>query len=310
MPLELPSWPSPLTAEAAFAKHLPALNALPEASLLQVNVDVDAMVDTTLRAIPEILRLHDQITALPGLDLEAYARLGEYALALMHAQALFRRSGEVVAARPDEAALRARRKLLLGEARLLVLKRRLAEGELVGLGRGRGPLVAAADLFLLATRLRAALPLISPFTTLTAAELEADLKLATEARTQLQTPRTRPGGKSEAALIRQRAFTATFRAWDTVRRALTYLRWAEGDAARIAPSYFPGPRKRSAGNRTATPPKPPDGAKRGPGRPAKARTPEELRAEELAEMERLIPLASVVQPNVPGGPGGDPFGRI
>ncbi|MBI5479925.1 MAG: hypothetical protein HY906_13755 [Deltaproteobacteria bacterium] len=37
---------------------------------------------------------------------------------------------------------------------------------------------------------------------------------------------------------RDRAFTLLVNAYDTFQRAVTYLRWNEGDAGTIAPSLF------------------------------------------------------------------------
>jgi hypothetical protein len=43
---------------------------------------------------------------------------------------------------------------------------------------------------------------------------------------------------------RQRAFTLLVRAYDEVRRAVTFVRWAEGDADTFAPSLYAKTRKR------------------------------------------------------------------
>lgn len=62
----------------------------------------------------------------------------------------------------------------------------------------------------------------------------------------------RSGGR--VADARQRTFTLLVRSYDQIRRALSYLRWNEGDVDRIAPSLWAGrggsrpKQSRSAGN--------------------------------------------------------------
>ena len=46
--------------------------------------------------------------------------------------------------------------------------------------------------------------------------------------------------KSDAAKMRQRAFTLMSNFYDDARRMVTYLRRKQGDADRIAPSFYAG----------------------------------------------------------------------
>src|SRR5262249_40949034 len=45
---------------------------------------------------------------------------------------------------------------------------------------------------------------------------------------------------SDASLLRAKAFTLFVRAYDEDRRAANYLRWHEGDADDLVPSFFKG----------------------------------------------------------------------
>jgi hypothetical protein len=57
-----------------------------------------------------------------------------------------------------------------------------------------------------------------------------------------------------ASETRLRAFTQLIRVYEDARRAVTYLRAAEGDADTIAPSLYPGrPRRRTTDTVTAAP---------------------------------------------------------
>lgn len=67
-----------------------------------------------------------------------------------------------------------------------------------------------------------------------AAELAARVIEAVGAKEQA------PPETAEATLLRQRAFTLFTRAYDEARRAVSFLRWSEGDADIIAPSLWAG----------------------------------------------------------------------
>ena len=49
-----------------------------------------------------------------------------------------------------------------------------------------------------------------------------------------------PAVVQDVARIRDQAFTLMMRAYDEVRRAVTFLRWQQGDADTIAPSLYAG----------------------------------------------------------------------
>jgi hypothetical protein len=49
-----------------------------------------------------------------------------------------------------------------------------------------------------------------------------------------------PANVAEVAQQRQRNFTLFVKAYDEVRRAVSFLRWKEGDLDRIAPSLYSG----------------------------------------------------------------------
>jgi hypothetical protein len=63
------------------------------------------------------------------------------------------------------------------------------------------------------------------------------------------------------AELRARAFTVFARAWEECRRAVTYLRWHEGDADKLVPSLRSnkGPRRRGASAAGAPPAAPAGG---------------------------------------------------
>jgi hypothetical protein len=84
-----------------------------------------------------------------------------------------------------------------------------------------------------------------------AAELAPELLVALGERGHGKTA----SSAAAAADRRARAFTLLVDAYDACRRAVTYLRWNEGDADLIAPSLFKlrGPRRSPA----EAPPEPP-----------------------------------------------------
>lgn len=52
--------------------------------------------------------------------------------------------------------------------------------------------------------------------------------------------------KEANALERQQAYTLFVNAYDQIRRAISFLRWDQGDADEIAPSLFGGKKRRAA----------------------------------------------------------------
>ncbi|WP_437601206.1 hypothetical protein WMF28_06490 [Sorangium sp. So ce590] len=122
--------------------------------------------------------------------------------------------------------------------------------------RGQGHLDTANDLVALAALFSEGWDAVKNRTTVEwkdverASQLGPELLVALGARQQPGLPTPKAG---DAAERRARAFTLLVNAYDACRRAVSYLRWKEGDADAIAPSLFArgGGRKPGAGKNNA-----------------------------------------------------------
>lgn len=234
---------SPPDAEAAYDALEPELVALESDELATINLDVPQVTSLVLGAVPGIDELSDEIVKL--IDPRHVHNLRNYALAAWYAH--------LQALPPTKSALRALieeatelRNTLLGDAENLA-RRGYFDSEAVAIIRaGQGHVDLANDLVALAAMFTHQRDEIAGKTPATEAEIARARKLGPELISALG-KRDRNESASFAADRRARAFTLLVRAYDQVRRALTFLRWNEGDADVIAPSLYKSRNARSKG---------------------------------------------------------------
>lgn len=250
---------SPLRYRAAYQQVLPEAAALKEAELLNINIDVTAAVATATGALPEIMALRERSTKLGELDIQAFDKLGTYALALMHAQ------GEYVAASmPPEELLALNdkgnvlRDLLHSDATALAKRGLMNGARLSGFKIMPGYKVLAEDLVGLSSLLRHSWSSIENKTAITLAELDEAEVLSDKLLSAVGAREQAPAVLAEVAQQRQRLFTLFVNAYDQVRRAISYLRWNEDDLETIAPSLYGNRSRRKS--QADKPPAPPDPA--------------------------------------------------
>lgn len=232
---------SPQEAAHAFALVEPEMAALDANSLVAINVDIPRAVATALGARPALLRFRplilDEFRRFPLASLD---RLDTYALAAWYAHLL-----SLPAAPPDNS-----HKALVEEAsalrsNLLVAAEALAHAGLFDAGHvakirsGQGHLDTANDLVALAALFRNNWGKIEGKTAITPGDIE---KAATVGPRLIEAVGVREQvserSPSQIADDRRRAFTLLVRAYDDCRRAVSYLRWAEGDTNQFAPSLY------------------------------------------------------------------------
>ncbi len=229
---------------AAYELHLPAILAVPEETLLSINVDIDGVVTNTLGRLPRIYALAPQLRELEQFDSVALDNLEGYLLAMAHAQALhaFAEDTESLSA-PAEMAVQMR-EVLLADAKALV-QRGLLNGKGLERLRGtRGYRNVGFDLVALTGVMRQNWAQIDGRSAIRLEELDRAEALADQLLISVGLRDQTPPEPAESALIRQRAFTLFVRTYDEVRRAITYLRWHHDDADEIAPSIYAGRQRR------------------------------------------------------------------
>jgi hypothetical protein len=232
---------TPPRAAAAFNKIAPELGELSPSALVPINIDVPRAVALVLGVLPGLTALRAAIVKqLPEHRIALLDKLENYALAAWYAHLLaLPESGPGNAVKPllDEAvALRA---TLMGDAEALARRGLLDPDAVADIRSGQGHVDTANDLVALSALFAESWPEIGSRTAATeeevrrAGDLGPKLLAALGVREHGATP-----GPTDATDRRRRAFTLFVRAYDQARRAVTYLRWDEGDTELIAPSLY------------------------------------------------------------------------
>lgn len=229
-------------AKEVLAKFKPEFEAVGDTELTPINLDVPSAVATVLGALPEI-RAHraEMQKALPELNLDRVDNLENYAIALNEAHgaylAAIEPSSELKAVIAEATELR---ETLLTDAQALVRRGLVDAQQLVELKGPVGYKNLATDLNVLANVLRASLTEIVGKSAITEAELDRATRLQQRLIRLIGLREQGTPGVADASLLRQRAFTCLVRAYDSARRAVTFLRWDTADVDSIAPSLYAG----------------------------------------------------------------------
>ncbi len=291
----------------AYERALPAAQALPLTELIPINVDIPTAVTTAIGKFAQIASLRDAIAAAtPTFDLTNIDQLETYTLATAHAHAMY-----LSASAPPEALLKLTadatvlRDTLYSDAVALANRGLISGARLGDFKAAIGYKNVAFDLLGLAVLLRQAWPQIEGKTALTLAELDNAELIGEQVVNAVGTREQAPVITAEVTLIRQRLFTLFAKAWDQVRRAVTYLRWNEEDFDDIVPSLYAG-RVRRSPDGPLNPPGAPTAAGDGPTKTPPAATPPVASpAASASALNGAKP--STAQPSAPGTPGSSPF---
>jgi hypothetical protein len=232
----------PPRAEAAFELIKPEMAKLNPESLGKINIDISQAVSITLGVLPGLVFLRPSLAKLPDFEIALFDKLETYALGAWYAHLLAlppaSASNPVQPLLEEATALRAR---LLGDAEALAARELLDRESVQAIRSGQGNLDTANDLVALSALMGASWAKIEHKTAATAEEVHragdlGPLLIAALGVREHGTTAT----PAEAADRKVRAFTLFTTAYDQVRRAVTYLRWNEGDADLLAPSLYKG----------------------------------------------------------------------
>jgi hypothetical protein len=207
-----------------------------------VNIDVPSAVTTALGVAPELLLMKERVMKdCPNFDTDPLERLDTYAMALSHAHTLY-----LMASQPADAlAPLAKegtklRETLYADASALVQRELLNRQQLRDLQGPVGYKNLAFDLQILAALFRENITALQG----KCATQPAEIRRADEiAASMLRTVGQREQGPASVAVtadLRARAFTIFVRAYDQVRRVVTYLHWDADDVDSIIPSLYAG----------------------------------------------------------------------
>lgn len=236
--LDLPVAPSPSgLASQALEQLRGELLAMDPARVLPVNVDVPAAAMTVLGALEGVRALQPALAALCGAErTQPIERLELVARAALAAHARWS-----MAPTDDPVGVRVRtltkmRDVLLAELRALIAHGVVPAGVINELVGGQRFDSLCLDVLQLVSVFQQRGLRISRTTAIDAAYLGRAENLADEVLVALAERRLPQ--PSEAADLRDRAFSLMVHTYDDVRRLISYLRWKEGDAAAIAPSLY------------------------------------------------------------------------
>lgn len=226
--------------EDAYERLLPEFQSLPDDELVGINLDIAATVSTVLSVTPRLTGLIARIAEeLPEFALSLVSKLEQYAMALSHAHTRFSLTSQRSdALRPVLEEGRTLRATLLADAGALVQRGHLREARLKEIKGTRGHLNLAFDLQLLAALFRETFAHIAGKSGVQLEELLRAEQIAAGIVRGLGLREKGAAPLRAAADMRVRAFTLLTRAYDQVRRAVSYLRWREGDVQKIVPSLY------------------------------------------------------------------------
>ncbi len=232
---------------AAFERVLPELKALDESDLRPITLEIPAAVITVLGVLEEVEALRPRIVAeLRAFDISHVDKLEDYALALSHInnryQAATKDPDDLEAFATEASKLRER---YLAEARSLTHHGVIKESELANLKGANGRKNVANDLGVLVGVLEAAWPKIEGKTLTKLEDLEHASRVATRVQRIMGAKEQGPSLVAEVTDHRLRAYTKLMDVYESIQRAVAFLRGARYDADTIIPSLHkgsPGPR--------------------------------------------------------------------
>jgi hypothetical protein len=245
--------PPPFNADgsefgAAYERRLAEIQAFPDAELIPMMLDVHACIATVLGALPEIRALRAELGKLPHLDLSLVDGVEDYAEAAAEANSRY-----VLATTPPEDILAlnqeasAMREVIRSDAMALATRGLLDRARLKPFQGLTGYKNVAFELIDWANLMREVWPAIQGKTALSLAEILSAKQLGERLVRAAGLREQSPASVGEVAHIRQQAMSLLVKAYDEVRRGVSFLRWREDDLDTIAPSLYAGRTHKQAG---------------------------------------------------------------
>jgi hypothetical protein len=225
------------------------LDSLNRDDLAPINFDPIAAVVTARGAYPNIAKYRESILTLQDFQSDHFEQFETYVQAAYCAQTLL----QAASAPPEQfqeliAEATELRSNLLSDATALAKRGLMSALTLDTLKGNTSYRTVASDLMTLTHLFRGVWTKIIRKTCVTEEELDRAEVLSDEVIYDLGLREQMPSKLADVSLERQKAYTLFLTAYDQLRRAITFIRWNEGDADEIAPSLYAG-RKRKVENR-------------------------------------------------------------
>jgi hypothetical protein len=231
------------TAPAAYERVASEILAVPAQDVRRFNLDMGRAARRGTVVAERIEPLHPAMSQLIDLDYRLVSNMGTYAWAVLHTNDLATQgTGDMarLAILLEEAT--PLRELMLGSGEMLALAGFVSKERVAAIRRGKGNVDTADDLQTLGRLYRELWASVHDKVPVTMTMVERAIVLSAEITKAL-------GGRDLKAdpleqrkdprYVRAQAFSLFARAYDECRRAVTYLRWQQGDAWEIVPSLYP-----------------------------------------------------------------------
>lgn len=245
----------PIKGDAAYQLLLPQYQAIPLESLGSITVDVASVVTLVIGSLPEIRKLAGEIQKKePELTLDKVEQLRVAALALNYAHAAYLSAAPADDNLDKLGAEAIERFGTLSADGTTLARRGLINGkELEDMGSPVGYKNVAVALTRFVSVFRRNWETIKGKCAVTQEELETTLQLAELILTAVGLKEKGAAKLESATEYRLRAFFFLANEYDRFRQVITFIRWKQGDADKIAPSIYSA---RNARRREATEPPP------------------------------------------------------
>ena len=195
--------------------------------------------------LPRVMPYRERMLALPDYDLRHLDRFERYARALRFVQTEILRRMPQTGQLPELAAEGWRlRALMMSYAEALSHKDRVAPELIVRLRKGSGYRALVEDLTVLVHELLEVEGGTGPGSPVTLADLDRASEVADQLHVRVGNPAEIDATRATLVKERRKLGHLLVEAHDQLRRALGYLRWAEGDANTLVPSLYVLGRKR------------------------------------------------------------------
>ena len=231
--------PTTLSNADALALLKAELLAIPVARLRPINLDIPTLVLAVTGALPGVLALRPTIASVLGeVQAQRSDKLPVAVQAVSQAHADY-----LIALQPMNVQLLSNevvevREILAADALTQVRRKLIGAGELAELRGNVGFANQIYDVFQLVSLYRKRWPALEKHTGVTLDELARADALAQRFTEALAAREKGASLAGEFGDLRVRAYTWLLDVHDEVRRAVSYLRWHEGDVDTIIPSLW------------------------------------------------------------------------
>jgi hypothetical protein len=237
------------SSSAAYTRLLPTLEAMQADDTPMIGVDVLLMATLVMGCITRLRSLRDELTKLPGFDIQQLDNLDDYVRALQFAHGLYlqatRPPGSLEKLYAEGVKLR---DVLCTDAAALIKRELMPAAALQEVRRGNGYRLLIQDLQVVSAALRSVWTSVAGRTAITEAELARADALVDELTLAVGEKDFAAPAPDHITRIRKNAYALFHTAYEEVRAAVSFVRRKEGDAATFAPSLFAARGARRAGS--------------------------------------------------------------